>query len=187
VARPPTAHGPVGRDNLFFALQPDAPARSAIQSVVDRLAGRRVFRRRPVPPECWHITLLYIGRFDGIPPDVVEAGGAVANRVDLAPFRLCLDRLLSFDGRPGLHPLVLCPSNEPAPLRYLHVALAEHARRLGLVRWPGSFTPHLTLSREPVHLLPEDIEPICWEVQSFVLVHSLVGQRRHVVLRRWPA
>lgn len=176
---------PRGGDNLFFALLPDEPAQAKIQAVVDDLAARGVFQRRPVPRHCWHITLLYIGRFDGVPADVVEAAGAVAARVGMKRLHICLDRLLSFDGRPGHHPLVLCPSRDSAPLRHLHVALADHGRRLGLVRHSGSFAPHLTLGREPMHLLPEDVAPICWRARDIVLVHSLVGQRHHVVLGRW--
>jgi RNA 2',3'-cyclic 3'-phosphodiesterase len=185
-ASPPTRR-PAGRDNLFFALQPESAARVAIQSVADQLVERQLLGRRPVPPDCWHVTLLYIGRFDGVPSEVIEAACAVANRVDVAPFRLCLERLMSFDGRPGEHPLVLCPNEVPTPLRHLQAALAVHARRLGLVRRSGSFTPHLTLGREAVHLLPENIDPICWDARAFVLVHSLIGQGRHIVLRRWPA
>jgi 2'-5' RNA ligase len=30
------------------------------------------------------------------------------------------------------------------------------------------------------------IEPIRIDVQDFVLVHSLVGRRRHIELARWP-
>lgn len=187
MGRAPSSPSPRGGDNLFFALLPDEQAQVGIQAVVDHLARQGVFQRRPVPRHCWHITLLYIGRFDGLPADVVDVAGVVAKRVVMKPLRICLDRLLSFEGRPGYHPLVLCPSRDNAPLRHLHVALAEHGRQLGLVRHPGAFTPHLTLGREPVHRLPEDVAPICWQTREFVLVHSLVGQRRHVVLGRWGA
>ena len=30
------------------------------------------------------------------------------------------------------------------------------------------------------------VEPVRWTVREFVLMHSLLGQHRHVPLARWP-
>jgi 2'-5' RNA ligase len=37
----------------------------------------------------------------------------------------------------------------------------------------------------PILLEARAVEPIRWTVREFVLVHSLLGQTRHVPLARW--
>jgi 2'-5' RNA ligase len=44
----------------------------------------------------------------------------------------------------------------------------------------------MTLLRDP-HRVPEHpIQPISWMVREFLLVLSLIGQKRHIHLGRWP-
>ena len=47
-------------------------------------------------------------------------------------------------------------------------------------------TPHVTLLYDDVLVEERAVEPIRWTVREFVLVHSLLGQTRHVPLARWP-
>jgi 2'-5' RNA ligase len=35
-------------------------------------------------------------------------------------------------------------------------------------------------------IAPEKVAPIAWRAREFVLVHSLLGQTRHIPLARWP-
>ena len=47
------------------------------------------------------------------------------------------------------------------------------------------FNPHVTLLYDRA-LAPEaPVEPVSWTVSEFVLIHSLLGQTRHIVLGRW--
>jgi 2'-5' RNA ligase len=45
------------------------------------------------------------------------------------------------------------------------------------------FTPHVTLLYAERNVEECPIEPICWTVNEFVLIHSMHG---HVRLARWP-
>ena len=50
----------------------------------------------------------------------------------------------------------------------------------------SSFKPHVTLLYDDGHVPPQTSLPIGWTVDELVLIHSLVGQSRHIVLGRWP-
>ena len=43
----------------------------------------------------------------------------------------------------------------------------------------------MTLLRDVVEIAAQTIEPITWTAREFVLVHSLIGQTRHIPLGRW--
>jgi 2'-5' RNA ligase len=49
-----------------------------------------------------------------------------------------------------------------------------------------AFKPHVTLLRDPLRAKPLRVNPIVWTVRDFVLIHSLLGQTKHVHLGRWP-
>jgi RNA 2',3'-cyclic 3'-phosphodiesterase len=49
-----------------------------------------------------------------------------------------------------------------------------------------AFTPHMTLLRDAHRVPDHDIEPIEWQVQDVVLVHSLLGKTTHRHLARVP-
>jgi 2'-5' RNA ligase len=56
-----------------------------------------------------------------------------------------------------------------------------------LARWAkGVFTPHVTLLYDGMSVAEQPVDPISWTVGEFVLVHSLLGQTRHIILDRWP-
>jgi 2'-5' RNA ligase len=64
-------------------------------------------------------------------------------------------------------------------------ALGAAMLRAGL-RPDRSFTPHVTLLYDDALVTETPIEPIRWTVGELVLVHSLLGQTRHIPLARWP-
>jgi 2'-5' RNA ligase len=51
---------------------------------------------------------------------------------------------------------------------------------------PSRFMPHVTLLYDRQTVDAQGITPVSWRVTEFVLVHSLLGQSRHIVLGRWP-
>jgi len=63
--------------------------------------------------------------------------------------------------------------------------MAKTGRLLG-ERVASSFTPHVTLLYDGRVVTERLVEPIRWTVREFVLVRSLLGKTRHIVIGRWP-
>jgi 2'-5' RNA ligase len=94
---------------------------------------------------------------------------------------------LSFRHTRSKRPFVLRAGGDTAALAAFHRALGEAVIRAGLdrrVTW--HFTPHMTLLYDQRLVAEHAIEAFGWTVTDFVLVHSLVGQGKHVHLARWP-
>jgi len=49
----------------------------------------------------------------------------------------------------------------------------------------SSYTPHVTLLYDSQRVVQQAVETVAWTVREFVLVHSLLGQTRHIALMRW--
>jgi len=47
-------------------------------------------------------------------------------------------------------------------------------------------TPHLTLLYDARRVAEQPITRIGWTMREFVLVHSLLGQKRYIPLGKWP-
>ena len=66
-------------------------------------------------------------------------------------------------------------------------ALGLEMMNAGLGRWANlQYTPHVTLFYDDRCVAEQVVETIVWTAHEFVLVHSLIGQNRHVPLARWP-
>ena len=66
-------------------------------------------------------------------------------------------------------------------------ALGLEMMNAGLGRWSNlPYTPHVTLLYDDRCVAEQVVETIEWAANEFVLVHSLIGQNRHVPLARWP-
>lgn len=173
--------------NLFIAIFPSAASCTAILDVglhdchIYSLAGNFV------PRECFHISLAGLVDFSGETPptEYVDAAKYVAERIQMRPFEVTLERTANFSGRGGSSAYVLTVGYGKDKLTELHLRLAMQLRTMG-VRFRSSYNPHVTMLydriRPPVH----EITPISWTVGEFVLVHSHVGQSRYTVLERWP-
>lgn len=60
-------------------------------------------------------------------------------------------------------------------------------KKVGLGQWVDSpFTPHVTMLYDEHEVAEQVVDAIGWTATEFVLVHSLLGQTRHVPLGRWP-
>ncbi|MBI3367067.1 MAG: 2'-5' RNA ligase family protein [Burkholderiales bacterium] len=175
-------------DRLFFALVPDAAAASRIWALAQQLRGQHGLKGKPQAAERLHITLVYLGDFDGLRHDVVAQAGQAAAALPMAPFEVRLDRAMSFR-RARNRPFVLHSNDEMAPLMSFQQSLVGALRWAGLVlsqREDAQFKPHVTLLYDDRSVADEAIEPVGWTARDFVLVHSLIGQTRHVALGRWP-
>jgi 2'-5' RNA ligase len=184
-AEAPPPSGPF-TDRLFFAIFPDAATADRIARAAGRLKTENGLRGRPLQAGRFHVTLHHVDDYHGLPEDVVSAVCRAAEAVRFAPFEVEFDRAVSFSGRPGNRPFVLRGGNGLAILEAFQSGLAQALIQARVGRKPGKFAPHMTLLYDNVVARERPIEPIRWTVGEFVLVHSLLGQTRHIPLARWP-
>jgi 2'-5' RNA ligase len=172
---------------LFFAIRLTRNAATrAIQS------GRSLYgepgpRDRPLAMECLHVTLHHLGNYEGVPRGIVatadEAGGTIAAR----RFGVAFDRAMSFSGRPGKQPFVLCGGDGVSELMLFQHILGMAMKRAGLGRRVKTrYRPHVTLLYGGCRIAERPVETVGWTVREFVLIHSLLGRSRHIPLARWP-
>lgn len=169
-------------DGLFFCLFPDPDTADRLASYAAQVCIRYRLSARPLAPERLHVSLLGFGPFPGLPPalvaSVVEAAAAIVAR----PFEVTFDRAMSFLRAP--RPLVLCGAGV-GELMAFRGLLGGAIEKRGLGRPRPGYMPHITLLYDTCGIEEHAIEPIRWTVREFVLVHSLLGQGRHIPLGRW--
>ena len=169
------------RDRLFFALFPDARTAELIVRCARDLRATHGMSAPVQDAGRMHITLQHVNDYDGLPPQVVKSAINAAETLAMAPFDVTFDRVESFRGSP--RPLVLRGDDNPA-LKTFQQALGA-AMAKALLPPDKSFTPHVTLLRDVVEIPSQPVAPITWTVREFVLIHSLIGQTRHIPLGRW--
>ncbi len=171
------------RHRVFFALYPPREAVSRIVYLNECLFDLKGSR---VAPQRLHISLNCLGDYEALPKPLIASACAVASRLKVRPFKLVLNRIVSFKNN-GRHPRVLVGDDGVIGARMLHRSIGEAFREKGVLRGgEPDIEPHLTLSRED-HVRPEVfIEPaVTWDVREFRLIHSPQGESRHHVLGRW--
>lgn len=173
--------------NVFFAAQPDPTTAVGIARMAQDLVKSRRLEATPLPPERLHVSLFAVGGFSGTCPSaVINDAKAIAGTVSMAPFKVAFDRVASFGGRSGKRALVLTGSEGVAGLVRFQQTLSLAMLKAGVgLRQRSKFTPHLTMMYAD-QTSAFAIEPMSWTVNEFVLVDSLYGQSRHVLLGRWP-
>jgi 2'-5' RNA ligase len=177
---------PVPTDRLFFALFPDGEAASRIAALAASECARHGLRGKPLHRERLHLTLFHLGDWAGVPEDVVSAATRAAGALHEAQFDLAFDTVASFAARRAQKPFVLKSASGNEALRGFHAGFAHELRQAGLAQWTrGSFEPHVTLAYDQKLVAPEPVEPVAWRARDFVLVHSLLGQTRHLRLAEW--
>ncbi|HEX5684708.1 MAG TPA: 2'-5' RNA ligase family protein [Ideonella sp.] len=179
---------PTGSDRLFFAVLPDDYAAGQADRFRQRFCGERKLTGTQVRTEHLHVTLHHLGDHAGVPQDMVAKAGAVAAALRVAPFEVEFESVMSFvRGGQNKPALVLTGDIGLAALVAFQRALAVAMIKGGLGQWvEKSFTPHMTLVYDPQVIQKQSIRPISWAVRELVLIHSFLGQGRHVALGRWP-
>lgn len=177
-------------DNVFFALVPDVQA--AIQAIDIQTQHLPQLGLKPylVPHDCLHVSLLDIGikknlvlrSFDSTIAMAKEAAGKL--RMD--PFEVVFDQALSFGGSTALKPFVLQMGEGRAQVAELCKKLKLCLAMAGVHSDDKATTPHMTLARAGKGIAAQDVEPIRWKATGVVLVHSVVGETRHIHLQGWP-
>jgi 2'-5' RNA ligase len=173
-------------DRLFFGIFPPPMVASRIKEVGEAARRRLGLRPAMLQESSFHITLIHIGDYVGLPRDAVARAEAAAEAVIAHPFDVQFDRMASF--RNG--PLVLLGSeNDLAALVSYRQSLAAAIARTGLKTRSSltQFKPHVTLLYDRQTQIEEQTcPPVAWRADELVLVHSLLGQTTHIALGRWP-
>lgn len=167
------------KHRLFFALQPP------------ELVGRRIARwaehrfgphGAAVPAERLHVTLDILDDADDFPRDLAERLIELGQTMAADPFFLELDQLSCGGGSIALRPRLRNPG-----VHSLARGIAEARQGAGIAARSGyRFNPHVTLIYRNAPPFTETVTPFGWEVREFALIHSLVGQTRHITLGSWP-
>ena len=179
--------GPEPTDRLFFAIFPPADAALNAAAIAEDLRERHRLRGKPLASDRLHVTLNHLGDYAGVPNDIVAAAMRAGAAISAPAFEVGFDRVTSFSSRPRNKPVILRGEEGLAPLIAFQQALALQMRKAGLGRLAEqNYVPHVTLLYDDAGVTQEAIEPVGWSVREFVLVHSLLGQTRHIVLARWP-
>ena len=165
---------------LFFALWPDDVLRTAIVTSTDAACGAMKGRR--VPAQNLHATLAFLGSVNPSQRECVESAG---DAVVAHAFALELDQLGHFP-----RPQVLWLAPRASDSGYTDLVSELHSRlaSCGYQADRRAYRPHITLMRK-VRRAPreQDIAPLRWRVDSFVLVRSDIRPEgaRYEVLRTW--
>jgi RNA 2',3'-cyclic 3'-phosphodiesterase len=180
---------PALNDSLFFAILPDTSAASRIAQIAEQLRSAHGLKGKALQGDRFHVTLHHLGNYAGLPPDVAalarEVGASVANA--MPPFKLAFDRVESFSNKPRNCPLVLRGGDGLIALMAFQQALGMPLKKTPARHWlKTTYTPHLTLLYDDQRVSLQAIETVAWTARELVLVHSMVGQSRHVHLGRWP-
>lgn len=180
---------PTPTDRLFFAFFPGASAATQVERLAVRLRADHGLSGKPLQTDRFHITLHHLGDFAGLPPHIVamakEAGVAAA--AAMAPFGITLDRAKSFVSRPDKNPYVLLGSDGVLALTHFQKALGAAMAKAGLKvsKTDSAYTPHVTLLYDAHRVTEHPVDSVSWTANEFVLVHSLLGQTKHIPLARW--
>lgn len=175
-------------DRLFFAVFPPPEVASFIASSAQRVQSEFGLTGKLLAADRLHATLYYLGDHVGVRRDIVDSAMAAASEIAAQPFDVCLDHVTSFSARARNRPCVLL-GNGPGiePLKAFQRELGTAMKRASLGRWAeGNFEPHVTLLYDDRPVADHPVAPICWTVREFVLVRSLIGKKKHIVLGRWP-
>lgn len=177
------AHSPVAH-SLFFAIRPEAGAVAQIRSLAADLRDRYGLIGKTHAPDRLHITLCHVMTLPDLPPSVLAAAREAAASITMRPFKISLDRVMSYRNNGAL---VLCADDGVAGAEKLqeevHSALL---RILPSIKAPPR-QPHLTLLYDRARAVPpHGIEPISWWVDNFELIDSHQGLTVYRPAGRWP-
>jgi 2'-5' RNA ligase len=134
-----------------------------------------------VEPERLHVSLVLLAAAPRISQHLIERARSACASVTAASFRVVFDDVIVNDG------VLLKPTETLAAFDRFQEQLVNALADSGLVsrKRPAS-GPHMTTSYRTRTRSRPFVPPVSWEVRDFVLVESLVGQRRHIDHGRWP-
>jgi len=181
------ASAPRAKHRTFFAVRPDPATAARIVELTEDLRRRHGIAAPAMPAGRLHVSLNFVAKGAQAPPaeDVARARKVVEG-LDVRPFRVCLNRVVSWRNTGEARPLVLCGDEGVIGLERLHGALHRRLSAAGLAapaepeRWM-----HMSLLWGRHDLILQPVAPIEWTVRELVLLDSLFGEGRHRLLGRW--
>ncbi len=181
---------PTPTDGLFFAVFPDSRTAASISKLAQQLCGETRARSKPLAAGRLHVTLRHLGNFaGGLPQARVAAAMQAAASITMNPFSVEFDTVVSFAAKPRPGPLVLSGGEGTGGLHALHDVLEQALQSAGVGDRSSAsaapYTPHVTLAYGMPWAAARRVEPVCWNVREFALMHSLLGRTRHIALARW--
>jgi RNA 2',3'-cyclic 3'-phosphodiesterase len=174
------------RNAVFFAVHPDPHSAQQLGRLTWSLHDNHKLKGRPRPDRCFHVSLHGLGDYAELPRAAVAAISRGVSAIAMPPFAVAFDRVTNF-GRGRKRALVMVGEDGVAGLRMLRQKLVTGLREIGFARRNETrYEPHMTLLYYKGEIPDQPVEEIRWTVREFVLVRSLYGQSRHLVLARWP-
>jgi 2'-5' RNA ligase len=177
---------PPCHDRLFWGLVPASHDGQRIFQLANGWRDELGLTGRLLAPARLHVSLYALGDYAGIPQGLVDAARQAGDAVRLQAFDVTFDRVMSFHRKDRKRAFVLRPGAKIAALSEFHSVLGEKMKSAGLARWvTPHFTPHMTLLYDRRMIAEQSVEAVCWHIDGFVLIHSLVGRSQHIHLARW--
>jgi RNA 2',3'-cyclic 3'-phosphodiesterase len=175
-------------ERVFLAILLDAASALRAEATARQIRKANALQGKLLLRERLHITLQHIGDYTRLKSKIRFAANLVGAAVSMSPFDVTFDRAESFPApprrdRPREYPAVLRGGSDP--LFELHRLLAGAMRKFGF-RASDAFVPHITMIYADKAIAPQAIEPVCWTVRDFALIHSERGLTRYNILERWP-
>ena len=165
------------RHRFFFAVRPPEPVAYRAGLVRDAFNEKS----GGVRDDRLHVTLGITKDFEERPAQIVDRLRAIGSAIDAEPCMVSFDRVSGSGSSIALRPSRALPGLAALNRQVDHLLLYWNMRRPG---W--TFHPHMTLLYCPHAAFLWPIEPVSWEATELVLIHSLLGRTRHIVLGRWP-
>jgi 2'-5' RNA ligase len=172
-------------DRLFFAIFPPAATAARIYALQQDLRVRHGLWGRALAMDRLHVTLSHLGDYVGLPPAIVAKAHEAASRVRAPAIDISFDRALSFAGRERNRPFVLRNSEGASVVQAFQRELGKAMALSGLGKFVRPYTPHMTLLYDSNDISEQSIDPVTWQCTEFRLIHSMLGQTRHVTLGAW--
>jgi 2'-5' RNA ligase len=178
-----------GKLSFFLALFPDLNIAERMIQLGNRILSENGMHSRLRPLTHLHVSMHFFGYGSDVSQTLVSVLDPTCKAVaaQTLPFDIELDRVMSFRGRPGNHPLVLVGDEQRnVALKKLHQSLEVQLVKSRLASRPNNkFVPHVTLLYDKQILAPMPIDPVIWRVEEMVLVRSEVGVTKYERPGRW--
>ncbi|MDM9619410.1 2'-5' RNA ligase family protein [Rhizobium sp. S96] len=185
--RMPPQSSRFGKENLFFAILPDAEAREACLEIQQNLREEHGPCLSPLPSERLHVSLYGVHSAARISDDVIFAACRAASAIEACSFDLSFDHITTFP-LSSRNAIVLSGNGGRELLRQLHVRIGIEMHAIGCGAGVNiDFQPHATLFYAD-QIIPRTrlATPVVVPVREFVLLHKRVGEAGYDHVARWP-
>jgi 2'-5' RNA ligase len=169
---------------VYFACKPKPDIAAEMALAGNRLCGKLGLPGK-VSPGVLHATLCSIGHFPDLSDERVEAACKAAGALAAKAFEMALDRVRTYPNGQQMLPFVAFSENGVPGAEFLRYELMGELRRVGFTFPKKLPAPHMTFCYDRRSIAEQAIEPIRWMVRDFVLIHSIQGEGRHVLLGQW--